>query len=179
MFSTHMKNIAFILVIAGILLRLIPHEPNFAPIAAIALFSSVYLPRKYALIIPLSIIIISDFFLGWHNTILFTWGSFLLIGIIGLYLKNHKNIVNTLSATLGSSLLFFIITNLGVWLMTAWYPKTLIGLVNCYTMAIPFFKNTLLSDLFYVTVFFGSYELVKLYYYKKISNKQTIVAISK
>lgn len=144
----------------AVILRLIPHPPNFAPITAMALFGGAYINKKYALVVPLIAMIISDFFLGFHQVIPFVYGSFLLTGIIGLWLKEHKNLKNVILAILSSSLLFFLITNFGVWLIWDFYPKDLSGLIQSYTLAIPFFRNTMLGDLFYTGLFFGSYELI-------------------
>lgn len=153
------KIISPVLFIAlAVILRLIPHVPNIAPIAAMALFGGVYLNKKYALIIPIIAMMISDIFLGFHNTMIFVYGSFLIVGLIGLYLRNHKNIASIVAASLLSSVLFFVITNFGVWLMSGMYTKTLTGLMDAYIMGIPFFRNTVLGDLLYVGILFGSYE---------------------
>lgn len=152
--------LAILMIIGGVFLRLIPHIPNVAPITAMALFGGVYLNKKYALLIPLLIMFISDFFLGFHNLMFFVYGSFLLTGIIGLQLKKHKSYKFIFISSLVSSTLFFIITNFGVWLVSGMYAKTIAGLVNCYLMAIPFFRNTVFGDLFYTGAFFGGYELV-------------------
>ncbi|MBI2036168.1 hypothetical protein HYT17_00830, partial [Candidatus Microgenomates bacterium] len=72
----------------------------------------------------------------------------------------HKNTANTIGAALFSSLLFFLITNFGVWLIGGLYPKTFTGLVNAYFYAIPFFRNTLMGDVFYTGLFFGGYEIM-------------------
>ncbi len=151
----------FLIITIAALLRLLPHPPNVAPIAAMALFGGVYLNKKYALILPLLALFISDLFLGFYGAPMmsFVYGSFLLTGCIGIFLKNHKKPAAIISAALFSSLLFYLITNFGVWLTTPLYPKTLSGLLNCYTMAIPFFRNTLLGDLFYTGIFFASYEI--------------------
>ena len=143
----------------AVILRLLPHPANFAPIAALALFGGVYLDKKYAFIIPLVAMFIADIFLGFHNTMVFVYGSFLLTGLIGLWVKSHKSFATIAGAALTSSLLFFIITNFGVWFMGNMYPKTVSGLFACYSAAIPFFRNTVLGDLFYTGIFFGSYEL--------------------
>lgn len=148
------------IIFFAVVLRLLPHPPNFAPIAAIALFGGTYLDKKYALMVPLLVMLISDFFLGLHQTMAFVYGSFLLIGLIGLWLKKHKNLKKILLATISSSILFFIITNFGVWLVWDFYPKNLTGLLQSYFLALPFFRNTLLGDLFYTGLFFGSYELL-------------------
>jgi len=147
------------LIILGILLRLAPHAPNFTPVAAIALFSGAYLNKKHALFIPLILMVVSDFIIGLHNVAIFTWGSFLLIALLGLWLKRHKSILGIISTSLISSFVFYIVSNFGVWLM-GWYPHTLKGLVTCYVMALPFLRNFTFATLFYVAIFCGIYESV-------------------
>jgi hypothetical protein len=151
-----------LVILIAVLMRLVPHLPNFTPIAAMALFGGVYLNKKYAFAIPLLAMFISDIFLGFHATMPYVYGSFILTGMIGLWLKNHKSAKNLVCASLISSILFFLITNFGVW-AGGWYPKTLSGLLESYIMGIPFFKNTVLGDLCYSGVFFGGYELVLLF----------------
>lgn len=146
------------LIITGILLRFAPHAPNFTPVAAIALFSGVYLNKKYSLLVPLAIMITSDLFMGLHNVIFFTWGSFALTALLGMRIKKQKSFFSIASASVGSAILFYIISNFGVWVM-GWYPRNLAGLVNCYVMALPFLRIFTLSTLIYSGVFFGIYEL--------------------
>ena len=176
------KNLTIgFLILAGILIRVLSHErilpyiPNFAPIAALALFSGVYLKKKYALVIPLAAMVVSDFFIGWHNLILFTWGSFALIGMIGWLVRKRRNILTILGGSLSGSILFFLVTNFAVWAFTPLYTKTISGLSQCFIMAIPFFRNTVLGDLFYVGVLFGTYELV-VYLVKR---KQRVLSLTK
>lgn len=147
-------------IAAAAVLRLLPHIPNVAPIAAMALFGGVYLTKKYALAVPLLALFVSDLFLGFHNTMLFVYGSFLLTGLLGLWLKKHKTVGNIFVTALASSVLFYLITNFGVWLVGGLYPKTVQGLILCYSAAIPFFRNSVMGDLFYTGVMFGSLELV-------------------
>lgn len=167
----------FLIIAIAALLRLLPHPPNVAPIAAMALFGGVYLNKKYALILPLLALFISDLFIGFYGAPMmsFVYGSFLLTGYIGLFLKSHKKPSMIIAAALFSSLFFYLITNFGVWLATPLYPKTLSGLLNCYTMAIPFFRNTILGDLLYTGVFFGTYEIVlrflNIYKHKILNSK--------
>lgn len=160
-----MKNAIspLLIIIFAVLLRLIPHPPNVAPIAAMALFGGAYLDKKYALVVPLIAMFLSDIFLGFHTTMPFVYGSFLLIGLIGMWLKKRRTIANVIGATFISSLLFFFITNFGVWFIGGLYPKTINGLTNAYFYAIPFFRNTIVGDLFYVGLFFGCYELILRY----------------
>ena len=151
--------LALSLIICGILLRFAVHAPNFTPVAAIALFSGVYLTKKYALIVPLALMIISDIFLGMHNVVIFTWGGFVLTTVLGFWLKKRKTVLGVAGASVVSSLLFYLVSNFGVWLM-GWYPRTLGGLIDCYIMAIPFLRNFTMATLAYSAIFFGLYELV-------------------
>ncbi len=155
----------FLIIFIGASLRLIPHIPNFAPITAMALFGGAYLNKKYALIVPIAAMVISDIFLGFNASTPMVYTSFFISGLIGLWLKNHKNLHSVISATLFSSIIFFILTNFNFWYATALYPKTFNGMIDAYVMAIPFFRNTVLGDLFYTGVFFGGYELV-LHFFK-------------
>ena len=130
-------------VLLAVLVRLIPHPPNFTPIIALALFCSTTFKNKLiGLSLPLLAMIISDLYLGFYSISLCVYGSFFLISILGTYWKKIK-VTNVFI----SSLIFFIITNFGVWLMG--YPKTIEGFLLCYTMAIPFYTNTMLSTLFF------------------------------
>lgn len=151
--------LAIILIILGIAARLLPLAPNFTPVAAIALFSGVYLNKKQALLVPLALMVASDLIIGLHNVVVFTWGSFALITLLGLALKKHKSVSGTISFSLVSALLFYAVTNFGVWLM-GWYPPTLQGLATSYIMALPFLRTFALATLVYTTVLFGIYETV-------------------
>lgn len=151
--------LAISLIVIGILLRFAPHAPNFTPVAAIALFSGAYLSKKNALIVPLVLMIASDAIIGMHNVMMFTWGAFLLTTLVGFGLQAKTGRMRVLSFSLISSLLFFVVSNFGVWVM-GWYPPTLNGLAQCYTMAIPFLRDFTVSTLLYSAVFFGSYELI-------------------
>ena len=157
-----MKKILYPLLVVAVaaIIRLLPHPPNFSPIAAMALFGGVYFSKKYALIIPIIALFVSDIFLGFHSTIPFVYGSFLITGLIGLWLKNHRDFKSILTGTLLSSILFFIITNFGVWLVGSLYQKNITGLIQSYVMAIPFFRYTIVGDLFYTGIFFGAYQAV-------------------
>lgn len=165
---------AFFFIIAAVILRLLPHLPNFAPIAAMALFGGTYLNKRYALIVPLVAMVVSDIFIGFYNPWILAsvYGSFILIGLLGMWLKNNKTVSNVIGASLLGSVLFFLITNFAVWAVPhSFYPHTLQGLVNSYTMGLPFFRNTLMGDLFYVSVMFGLMEAVlwvtRRYHFKK------------
>ena len=151
-----------VLIILGVLARLLPHPANVAPIGAMALFGGVYLNKRLAVILPLVTLFVSDIFLGFHATMGYVYGSFVLASFLGMWVKNHKSPFSLVGASLLGSVLFFLITNFGVWAETSMYPKTWAGLVESYMMALPFFRNSLFGDLFYGMVFFGGYELVKI-----------------
>ncbi len=148
--------LAVIILIVGVLTRFTDHAPNFTPTIALALFGGVYLPRQYALIVPLAFMMISDLFLGSHATMPFTWGSVLLISWFGLQLREQKNFPRVIGYSVMSAVLFFIVTNFGAWFQL--YPLTKTGFVECYVAAIPFFRNTFVSTVVYSVVFFGLYE---------------------
>ena len=154
---------AFFFILTGVILRLLPHLPNFAPIAAMALFGGTYLNRRYALVVPLIALLIGDIFIGFYSPwiMLSVYGSFALIGLIGIWLKNHKNVPNVIGGTLMGSIIFFLVTNFACWVIPhSFYPHTWQGLMQSFIMGLPFFRNTLMGDLFYVGAMFGLYELV-------------------
>ncbi|MDI6591681.1 MAG: hypothetical protein QME61_01960 [Patescibacteria group bacterium] len=123
--------------------------------------------------------IISDLFIGFYEPKLMAsvYGSFLLCVILGGWLKGNKNWSTILGSSLLCSLTFFLITNFAVWAFTSWYAKTLSGIIQCYLMTLPFFRNTLLGDLFYVTIFFGAYEMVEVYIRKKFRIIEPILSL--
>ncbi len=153
-----------IFVLLAAIARLALHNsiPNFEPITAIALFGGAYLGRRSALALPLATMFITDLFIGFDSisSRLTVYGTFAAIGLIGMWLKNHRSFQNVVFAAIGSSVLFFITTNFGVWLFSGMYGHTLTGLESCFIAAIPFFRNTLLGDLVFTGAFFGAYELV-------------------
>ena len=153
--------IAVILVVLGVAARLLPHEANFAPIAAMALFGAVYLSPRYALVLPLVALMISDLFIGFDSLAsrLVVYGAFVLVGLIGLGVRRHKTVLTVVASSLAGSVVFYLITNL-VWLYPAtMYSHDIAGQISSYYNALPFFRGTLLGDLFYTVVLFGVYEL--------------------
>lgn len=168
-----------IIIFALALSRLLPHMPNFAPITAMALFGAVYLSGRYAFIIPLTAMLISDYLLLYvspfssamfnfsqiysplslfHSTLPVVYGSFLISGMVGLWLKNHKTPVYIVLAAAFCSIQFFLLSNGAAW-MAGMYDRSIIGLWEAYVAGIPFFQGTLLGDFFYTTLLFGAYEL--------------------
>lgn len=131
------------MICIAIVSRIVPHPPNFTPITAIALFSSIHFKNKiYRYLIPITGLIISDIIIGISLINIFVYLSFILIAFIGTKFQKINNY-----SILLSSISFFIISNFGVWIIG--YPKDIEGFILCYYMALPFFINTILGDLFY------------------------------
>jgi hypothetical protein len=167
------------LVVVAAASRLIPHPPNFTPVAAIALFGAAHLPSKWlAFVLPSIAMFLSDLGLeavtrldvaggwmaggsGFYRDMWFVYAAVLLIAALGLLLRSEPTVWSIGAAVLASSVLFFLLTNFGVWLMWDMYPKSWEGLGQCYVAAIPFFHWTLLGDAFYATVLFGSFALAR------------------
>ncbi len=161
-----MIKLKFFVLLGMILLaatsRLIPHPPNFAPIAALALFGGAHFSdKRLAFFVPLTAMFLSDVVLGLHPLIPVIYGSFALIVCIGFWFRKRQQWRPIAGAALLSSTLFFVLTNFGVWALGSFYPKTIAGLIACYTAAIPFFQNTLLGDAVYTTILFGSFALAE------------------
>lgn len=164
--------LTFLIVLAAFS-RLIPHMPNFSPLGAIAVFGAAYFSKKWhVFLIPIAATWLSDLFI--NNVIYaqyypqFTWfyegfywqyGAYLLIALFALFLFKKVTAITALFGALGSSVIFFLISNFGCW---SSYPQTIEGLIACYAAGIPFLKGTLLGDLFYCGILFGSFEFIKL-----------------
>jgi len=161
------------LILTGAFLRLIPHWPNFTPIAAMALFGGAYFSKKYmAFIIPLVAMFISDLILGLHSTMIAVYISFAITVSIGIMISNNKKVLNIIGASVLSTIIFFVITNFAAWLGSPLYPQSFTGLMESYaaglvflndgSQGISFFLNSLVGDLFYNGVFFGVFYLASL-----------------
>jgi hypothetical protein len=148
------------MILLGILSRLAPHPWNATPVMAIALFGGACLSKRASILVPLSIVAVSDGLIGWHDTIPFTWGAFVPTAMLGWWVRRRASAGRIVAASLVGSLLFFVITNFGVWLVGNLYPLTRAGLWQCYVAAIPFLRGTLAGDLVYTAIFFGAYALV-------------------
>jgi len=150
-------------IFVGAMFRLLPHWPNFTPIAAIALFGGTYINKKsLAFAIPIFAMLIADVFLGFHSYMLSIYLSFAIIVMIGFILRNRVKFGSVLIATVSGSVIFFLITNFAVWLGSPYYAQSFAGLIACYTAGLPFFNSGIIGDLFYSGVFFGGFYFVQL-----------------
>lgn len=149
-------------ILVGALMRLVPHWPNFTPIAAIALFGGAYINRKdLAIAIPLIALFLSDLILGLHAYLIPVYASFALTVGLGMLLKKRIAGSTVILAALGSSILFFMITNFAVWAVGLNYTHNVAGLMQCYVMGLPFLLNGAMGDLFYTGILFGGFALAQ------------------
>ncbi len=161
--------IAASLVLLGVITRTVWHlGPNVELVTAATLLAASYLGRKWALFVPISIMFVSDLIIGNTNIFLFTWSAYLVIGYLSYlsHLGKLTGLVKIFMATgLGmiASLWFYLWTNFGVWLLDSFgmYPKSIYGLVDCYLLALPFFKYNLIGNLLFVPSLFILAEFVK------------------
>ena len=167
--------VLILIILIAAFSRLIPHMPNFSPLGAIGLFGAAYFEKKWqAFLIPITATWISDLFI--NNVIYaqyytsFTWfydgfywqyGSYLIITLIALFIFKKVNTQFVLVGALTSSAIFFLITNLACFPGNPTYPQNFGGLMACYAAGIPFLKGTLLGDLFYSGVLFGSFAVLQ------------------
>ncbi|HMQ07705.1 MAG TPA: hypothetical protein PKC30_10430 [Saprospiraceae bacterium] len=175
MVEKKIKWMGFGLLFIAVVSRLIPHIWNFTAVESIALFAGAYLSSRYlAFIIPILSVYITDLFLNnvihrsfyptdagfiwFSNYMIYGAIALALIVFIGRFLKNKVQIKRVFIAALSGSLVFFVVSNFGVWIHSSSYTKDINGLILCYTLALPFFKNSLFSNLMFTAVLFSSYE---------------------
>jgi hypothetical protein len=150
------------LILLGTMSRLLPHPPNFTAINAIALFGIYSLGSLGASIFTVfSALLLTDLVFGFHSSMIFVYLSYGLNVLLGYWLKSKMSLIRTTFLLMLSSLLFFIITNFGVWLHTSLYPKTVAGLELCYLAAIPFHANNLIASLLYGGMLFKWFAVAK------------------
>lgn len=161
------------IIIAGAFMRLIPHWPNFTPIAAMALFGGAYLGRNaLAFVIPMAAMFLSDLILGFHTDMIAVYIGFAITVLLGWSLKNNVSFGSVFTRSITASVVFFLITNLSSWLTMGLYPMNFIGLMEAYTAGLAFFNNgsygisfffnEVLGSLFYNLVFFGAFYFAQV-----------------
>tara|TARA_B100000965_G_C19596512_1_gene760496 strand:+ start:603 stop:1103 length:501 start_codon:yes stop_codon:yes gene_type:complete len=137
--------------------RFVPHPPNFTSLLALSFYVPALLGKRFIPALVLSFVV-TDFVIGFHNTIFFTWGSVVLIGLIVNYFSS--SIMHRITGSLLGAVIFFIVTNFGVW-VSGFYGYTFEGLLNCYILAIPFFAYSIISTLLFSTLIETLYFLFK------------------
>lgn len=154
-----------LLIIAAAATRLIPHPPNTTSVAALSLFAGAYFSSRWlAFAVPLLALFTSDLLLGLYPHMGVQYLSFAVIICIGFLLQRRLTFGRIVVATLASSVTFFVMTNLGVWAFDGLYPRTMSGLFSCFLAALPFFRNTLLGDVFYAAILFGGFHALERHF---------------
>ncbi|MFN8790365.1 MAG: DUF6580 family putative transport protein [Bdellovibrionales bacterium] len=157
----------FTLVLVAGLSRLVPHPWNFTAVGAMALFAGSRMPSRWlALLAPFLALLWTDAVLGFHITMVYVYAAVCLTTLVGFWARDSWGRVA--GGAFLSSLLFFVITNFGVWMTQGLYDNSWAGLVQCYAMALPFFSNQIAGDLFYCVLLFSTYEFSKPYLLKPI-----------
>ena len=150
------------MILGAAALRLVPHPSNFTPIGALALFAGAQFDdKRWAFIVPLAAMFLSDMVIGFHSGMPVIYGAFAVIACLGFLLKEKKTALRITTASLVAATFFFAVSNFAVWAFDRLYPLTFQGLVTCYIAAIPFFQNWLAGTLFYSAVLFGGFALAE------------------
>lgn len=156
--------IYYLLILFGILTRFLPHLPNFTAVGAIALFSGYYSKnKKLALIVPLVIMFLSDWKIGFYQWQIMAsvYLSLAIVALLGILIRQKKWFF-ALPTSLIGTIIFFFVTNGAVWLFGNWYPHNFAGFITCLAAGLPFLKNSFLGDLTYTFALFGAAELAIL-----------------
>jgi hypothetical protein len=144
--------------------RLLPHAPNFTPIAASAVFAGMmFRTKSLALAVPVTAMLISDFVLGAYDwrVMSVVYIALALPAILAMWGRKFRLPIVLPSVVLSSSLLFFVTTNFAVWAFSGMYPNDLSGLIRCYIAGLPFLQNTVAGDLFWSAALFGTWWLAR------------------
>ncbi len=151
------------LVLTAALSRIIPHPWNVTPVAAMALFAGAnFSRRRDAYAVPLIAMALSNLILGsFYDTVLFVFAGFALTVYIGTLIRGRRDALSIVGASLLSSVLFFIVTNAGHWLVSGMYPMNAGGLFACFSAAVPFFRNSVAGDLAFSAVLFGGFAAME------------------
>ena len=168
-----------IIILLAAFTRIMPHPPNFSPMAAIGLFGAAHFAKKWqAFFIPLIGIWVSDLvinnyvysssssnFVWFYSGFYWQYMSYILIIFAGLFIFNRGiSLTKTVGGMISSSGIFFLVSNFGVWAGGTMYPKNFSGLITCYAAGVPFIHNTIISDVLFTTVLFGTYYLLQVEY---------------
>ena len=154
------KSILFFLVLIS-LSRLIPHPPHFTPLIAAVIFLPYILEDKRGiLMIPLAVLLITDYILGFYQQMLWVYGSIILLSSLSL-IFHKKSFIRLLTLSFFAPSIFFIITNFGVWYGSSIYSQNTTGFFQCYFNAIPFYANHLISTVLFSLVFYVCFRFIK------------------
>lgn len=161
------RNIIFLVALAllvfGVTARLLPHPPNATPLTAIAFASSIYLGKRWSVVLPGAVLFLSDMVIGLYDWRIMAsvYGSFALIGWLSWLSKKYGGVLSVAVSVTGASLMFFFVTNSAVWFFSPWYEKSIAGLLYCWELGLPFLRNMLIGDTLYTASLLGVFELAR------------------
>lgn len=143
------------IVVFSIMMKLIPHIPNFSPEIVLALYLGMKYPAKVSFLAIFVIALISDLILGWQSALfssfgnwtIFTYSGLFAIGTAGIYIRKQGFGKIFLGTSCVITLTYWLWTNFGTWLMAGLYPHTSTGFMTCYTLALPFLANSLAASI--------------------------------
>jgi hypothetical protein len=174
--------VGFGLVALAAMFRVLPHAPNFTPVAAAALFAGFFMSRRsMAIAVPLLSMALSDLVIGTYDVgvMIAVYGSMLVPVFLSVALKGRFLAARVIGCSLVSSCLFFLVTNFAVWKLEGMYASDWSGLLRCYLAALPFFKYTLGGDLFWSVGLFGCYGLVTRIAGRFVAVPQAVMPMSR
>lgn len=163
--------IASILIAIAVAWRIVNHNyglaPNLELVTMVSVLAAVIIGLRAAIAVPLATMVISDMIIGNSSIFIFTWSSFAVIGLCAMLLRKFNDkpktqILSSVGFAIASSFLFFFVTNLGVWLQ-GWYPATMAGLVNCFTLAVPFYRTMLIGNMIIVPSAILAWQVIRSY----------------
>jgi len=166
-------SLVLALILIAVVSRLLPHPYNFTPLAAISLFGAAHFTRKWqAFLIPLMATWLSDLFINnviydspdfvwFYQGFYWQYGSYALIALLGIFSLAKVTPLRLIFTSFGAAIIFFLVSNFGVWIGSPIYPPTFSGLMACYAAGIPFFGGTLLGNLFYGVALFGLFHFLE------------------
>ena len=150
------------LIVLSAVLRIVPHPWNFTPVGAMALFSgATFRNRWLAFVLPLASLFAGDVFIGFHKLMLTVYASFAVSVAIGQWLGENRTVARIGGAVFLGSLQFFAVTNLAMWAVGGFYPKTMAGLMSCFAAGVPFLWNTLAGDALFAGILFGAFAFAE------------------
>lgn len=159
--TTGYSLLPFGMIVVAAFSRLIPHWPNFTAIGAMALFAGSTLGFQLrSVLVPVVALLVTDLIFGFHSTMIAVYGATIFSIMLGAFFLQKRTVKKVLSFSILGSMSFFIVTNFAVWAIDGMYSKDLNGLLQAYTMALPFFPSQIFGDLFFGAILFGSYALL-------------------
>lgn len=157
--------LSILLVLVAVVGRLIPHPWNMTPVGAAAIFAGVHIGKRAAVLVPLLGMLVGDIFLGFYSLplLLVVYLSMIMSGLLSYSTRNERGVGMFIARPIASATLFYLMTNVAVWMFGTMYPHTAPGLLASFIAGVPFYGHQVFGDILYVSLFFGLYEWMRRY----------------